>query len=129
MKKNISIIFIAILAIITIGGCTIKFSELDTEKYYVKIVESGKREESISFENKKKIVNYYYRYENIPAYNKEGEKILVNINTLKDSELKKNAYLRVSVKDVMKDTSNEIQGFEEVEFSKIPTKAQEKLDN
>ena len=121
--------FIAVLAILTIGGCTIKFSEIGAEKYYVKIVEAGERKEAISFENKKKIVHYYYRYENIPAYNKEGEKILVNIDTIKDSELKKNAYLRVSVKDVIKDTSNEIQGFEEVEFSKIPTKAQQKLDN
>lgn len=128
MKKYISLIFLTILTILTIGGCAIKFSQIDTEKYYVKIVENGKREELISFKNKKKLVDYYYRYENIPAYNKDGKKILVNINTLKDCELKKNSYLKVSVKDVMKDTSNEIQGFEEVKFSNIPSKAQQKLD-
>lgn len=127
--KKIGLTFLVLIAMVfSISGCSIKFSEMGTEKYYVKIVKDGERKEQYHLnDNNKKVVEYYYEYKDIPAYNKDGQKILVNITTLNDKKLKENAYLKVSVKEPSTEKVNEIQGFEEIDSSKVPEKAMDEL--
>ncbi|MBM7835570.1 YxeA family protein [Clostridium sardiniense] len=125
MRKVGIMCFLLVSIVFITNGCSIKFREIGTEKYYVKIDGGGIKKESL--DNNTKIVDYYYEYKNVPAYNSNGEKILVNINTLVDKELKKDAYLKVSVRNPSTENTNDIQGFEEVDISKIPEKAKNKF--
>lgn len=127
MRKVGITVFILISVIFAITGCSIKFREIGTEKYYVKIVGNGERKETYRLEDNKNVIDHYYEYNNVPAYNNDGQKILVNISTLGDKELKKDVYLKVSVKEPSIENTNEIQGFEEVDISKIPEKAKNEL--
>lgn len=122
MKKIGITSFLLVSMIFVLSGC-VKFSKIGTEKYYVKIIESGEKEKSINGNGE----SDYYTYKNIQAYDKDGKKILVNINTIEDKEIKKDAYLQVDVKDPSIKEANEIKGYEEVEKSKIPEKARNEL--
>ncbi|MDQ0149619.1 YxeA family protein [Eubacterium multiforme] len=124
MKKIGIVSFLLVSMIFALSGC-VKINKIGTEKYYVKIVKGGEREKSNSNDGK---ISYYYTYTNIQAYDKEGKKILVNINTIEDKEIRKDAYLQVDVKNPSDKETNEIKGYEEVKQSEIPEKAKKELN-
>ncbi|MCX0365435.1 YxeA family protein [Clostridium perfringens] len=110
-KKNFIIsIFMLVFFSLNVLGC-IKIREIGTEKYYLKITQDGKLNS-----------NNNYSYENIPAYNKDGEKILVNFWAMDGKQLRKNAYLQVSVKNPSNEHNNEIEGYKEVSEDDLPSK-------
>ncbi|MGL5480123.1 MAG: DUF1093 domain-containing protein [Clostridium sp.] len=126
MKKGVMTFFL-LLIIFSITGCSIKLREIGTEKYYVKIVESGEKKEDVILKDDKKVIGYYYEYSNVPAYDENGKKILVTIDTLGDKEIRKDSYLKVYVKEPSVESINEIQGFDQVDVLKIPEKAKNAL--
>lgn len=114
-KKNFIIsIFILMFFSLNIWGCQ-SIREIGTEKYYLKITQDGEKE--AGDEN--------YLYKNIPAYNKDGEKILVDFFAIDGKQLQKNAYLKVSVKNPSNEHNNEIKGYREINESDLPSKVKE----
>lgn len=114
-KKNFIVsIFILVIFSLSILGCQ-NIREIGTEKYYLKVTQDGEKNSGDK--------NYYYN--NIPAYNENGEKILVNFFAMDEKQLRKNAYLQVSVKNPSNDHNNEIQGYREVSESDLPSKVKD----
>ncbi|MDM0612612.1 YxeA family protein [Clostridium perfringens] len=113
-KNFIISIFMLVLFSLSILGCR-NLSEVGSEKYYLKINQDGEKESG----------DENYLYKNIPAYNKDGEKILVDFSAFNGKKLRKNAYLQVSVKNPSNEHNNEIKGYREINESDLPSKIKE----
>ena len=126
MKRISKFILVALFGAITVGafaGCSDRLNEIGSDKYYVQITKDGDRQYEGKY-NGKDVYDYYYK--DIKAYNKNGDEIKVKFSAEKN--LRKNAFLKVKVKDLKKDENNDILSYEEVQRDDLPDKVKEKLN-
>ncbi|QDS33957.1 YxeA family protein [Brevibacillus brevis] len=121
MKKTTIIVLSVILALI-IGAVfllqNVNFNRLGADEYYVQINKEGQKNE-VTLDNGEKFTTYDYT---LLGYNENGEEKTLTFMAMK--ELRKDAYLRVFVKEEKGVTS-----YQEVKLDELPDKAKEKLAN
>lgn len=117
MKKTM--IFGGILVAILIGFVVliqnVNFNRLGTESYYVQIQDGNRVEDKA--DNGEKYI--YYEY-NLEGFDKEGSAKTLTFRANK--ELRKEAYLRLYVKE------KGVSSYQEVQANEIPEKAKMKLE-
>ncbi|GAA0732358.1 YxeA family protein [Clostridium oceanicum] len=128
MKKRLIKVFIILFVIVLGFGIAEKNNFLEMKrwgerKYYIQVKENGTK---VNTKDKKGNPSYYYNYEKVAAYNKDGQKI--EINYISSKNLKMNAYICVYVKFPRKNKINTIQSYEEVAYEKLPQKVKGKLN-
>ncbi|WP_429841860.1 YxeA family protein [Brevibacillus sp. FIR094] len=121
MKKTTIIVLSVILALI-IGAVfllqNVNFNRLGAEEYYVQINKEGQKN-GVTLDSGEKFTTYDYT---LLGYNENGEEKTLTFMAMK--ELRKDAYLRVFVKEEKGVTS-----YQEVKLDELPDKAKEKLAN
>ncbi|MDZ5252752.1 YxeA family protein [Clostridium sp. LIBA-8841] len=127
--KYIKRLIIGIFAVSMLSGmigCT-RLNEINTEKFYVKIIQDGKEHKEPYIRDGEKKDFIYYQYEDVSAYDKDGKGIKVRFSSDK-KQLRKDAYLEIRVKDVKDNSVNEITSYEEVKPDEVPSAAKAELD-
>ncbi|WP_285768769.1 YxeA family protein [Peribacillus sp. SI8-4] len=94
----------------------IDFNRMNADHYYVQITEDGTKHEQ-KVEDGSLMTSYSYR---LDGTNAEGKTKPLEFTAQKN--LRKDAYLKVYVKD-----EDKVSSYDEVKFEEIPKKAQDKL--
>ncbi|MGE6377786.1 YxeA family protein [Peribacillus muralis] len=118
MKKFLTVV--GIIFLIGVAGVfaltKIDFNRMNADHYYVQITEDGTQHDT-KLGDGSVMTSYSYR---LKAANADGETEALEFTAQKN--LRKDAYLKVYVKD-----EDEVSSYDEVKFEEIPKKAQEKL--
>ncbi|KWW15463.1 MULTISPECIES: YxeA family protein [Peribacillus] len=118
MKKFLMIV--GILFILGAAGVfaltKLDFNRMNADNYYLQITEDGTQHEH-KLDDGSVMTSYSYKLE---ATNADGETETLEFTAQKN--LRKDAYLKVYVKD-----EDQVSSYDEVTFEEIPKKAQEKL--
>lgn len=122
MKKGIIISgIVTVLLLVTFGGAYYWYNaNYGTESYYTQIVTNGTKSVDTD-DNGNKYVHYSY---NQAIYNKDGQKIMTEFNSVEARPLKRNAYLKIGYNAHRK----QVISWEKVDKQNVPKKALDKLN-
>ncbi|GEP20230.1 YxeA family protein [Pediococcus argentinicus] len=122
MKKGmITGIIVAIIAVIGFGGAYYWYQlNYGATDYYTQITTGGTKQVK-KFDNGSKYTIYHYDQ---PIYDKNGDSVKTEFNSVEDHPLKMNAYIKVGYNKHREQVLN----WEKVDHNQVPKKALEKID-
>lgn len=117
--KKLAIGLISVIAILVIGYQLAEHFIMGGDSYYVQITTDGEQID-VKSDNGDHFTDYQYE---LKSYDENGKEKEVTFNGNKERPLRKEAYLKLTW-----NAEKGVTGYEEVQKSEIPQKAQEKLD-